>query len=136
MYNTNQNYGLNPYYNFIPQMPIQNYRTNSLQGKVIDNLDVVKGADIILDGSISYFPMADGSAIATKQLQQDGTSKIVIYKPVNEDENKVEYITKNDFDEKVKNLNNKDLKDIKEELKILKRQVEDITDDLKEKKGK
>lgn len=33
-----------------------------------------------MDGSVSYFPVADGSAIVSKQLQTDGTSKIQIYK--------------------------------------------------------
>lgn len=34
---------------------------------------------------MSYFPIADGSAIVTKQLQNDGTSKMVVYKPVVEE---------------------------------------------------
>lgn len=151
MYNTNQNYGINPYYNNynyqnMQQMPqvqqmsaVQNYRgTQFLQGKTIDNIDVVKATDIPLDGSISYFPLADGTAIVTKQLQQDGTSKIIVYKPSKDDDvpRETKYITENDFKAQIKELNNKDIKDIKEELKTLKRQVEDITDDLKEKKGK
>lgn len=68
MYNTNQIYGSNPYFGYMnPQQPIQNKPFN-LQGKVIDNLEVVKATDILLDGSVNYFPLADGSAIATKQL--------------------------------------------------------------------
>lgn len=47
------------------QQPIQNKLLN-LQGKIIDNLEVVKATDISLDGSVNYFPLADGSAIATK----------------------------------------------------------------------
>ena len=53
-----------------------------IQGRIVDNIDVVKATEISLDGSISYFPIADGSAIVTKQLQTDGTSKLVVYKPV------------------------------------------------------
>lgn len=146
MYNTNQIYGNNPYYGgYIPQQPIQPqiqaqmYRgIGNLQGKSIDNLEVVKATDIPLDGSISYFPLADGSAIATKQLMQDGTSKIKIYKPVDEEakQEQPKYITESDLKAQIKDFNSKDIKDIKEELKSLKRQVEDITDDLKEKKGK
>lgn len=141
MYNSNlNNYGVNPYYGgYIPPIQQQMYRQAlGLQGKTIDNLDAVKSADIPLDGSISYFPLADGSVIATKQLMQDGTSKIKIYKPVNEEakQEQPKYITESDLKAQIKDFNSKDIKDIKEELKSLKRQVEDITDDLKEKKGK
>lgn len=142
MYNSNFNYGGNPYYGgtYVPQQYQQPmYRSSfNLQGKTIDNLDAVKSADIVMDGSISYFPLADGSAIATKQLMQDGTSKIVIFRPSNDngEENKPKYVTESDLKAQIKDFNSKDIKDIKEDLKMLKRQVEDITDDLKEKKGK
>lgn len=144
MYNSYNAY--NPYYNNYMQQPqmqnfspnVQNFKAFGLQGKSIDNLEVVKATDIPLDGSISYFPLADGSAIATKRLMQDGTSKIKIYKPVDEEtkQEQPKYITESDLKAQIKDFNNKDIKDIKEELKSLKRQVEDITDDLKEKKGK
>lgn len=77
-----------------------------LFGKVVDSPDVVKVTDIPLDGSTSYFPLTDGSAILTKKLQLDGTSKITVYKPVIEEEKSIPmYVT---FD---------DLKDIKEQIK-------------------
>ena len=141
MYNSNlNNYGVNPYYGgYIPPIQQQMYRQAlGLQGKTIDNLDAVKSADIPLDGSISYFALADGSAIASKKLNQDGTSKIVVYKPVSENEKTDEpkYVTESVLNDKIKDFNSKDIKDIKEELKSLKRQVEDLTDDLREKKGK
>lgn len=85
----NNNY--NPYYNqpqrFQPTEPIQPIntqpyippQTNNTQqvllGKSVDSIDVVKAMDIPLDGTISYFPLTDGSAIVTKRLQGDGTSK-------------------------------------------------------------
>ena len=94
MYN---NYGYNPYYpqqryqgvdtnNQQPMMttyqqPMQLAKPSGLLGKSVDNIDVVKATDIPLDGSISYFPLTDGSAIVSKQLQMDGTSKMVVYKP-------------------------------------------------------
>ena len=102
MYNANSMSGNNPYlnnYNYqgvqpnysqpiqnqMQQVPVtQNFRAAILQGKQIDSLDVVKATDIPLDGSVSYFPLADGSAIATKQLQPDGTSKIVVFKLIKE----------------------------------------------------
>lgn len=120
MYNTNQIYGMNPYFGYmnqqnIPQNGIQNKPLN-LQGKVIDNLEVVKGTDIILDGTVNYFPLADGSAIATKQLQPNGTSKITIYRPV-EDEpvQEVKYVTEKDFSDIILDINGK-INDIQKQL--------------------
>lgn len=129
----------NPYMNNYQnmQMPQQYtqpvYKPLGLQGKVVDNLDVVKAMDISMDGSMNYYPLADGSAIATKQLQQDGTSKVVVYKPITEKETEQpKYVTESDL----KSFNEKELKDMKDDLKTLKRKVEDIIDDLKEKKEK
>lgn len=102
-----------------------------LQGKSVDNVEVVKATDIPLDGSISYFPLTDGSAIVTKQLQQDGTSKTIIYRPSDEKEEKnlPKYITVDEFDKAIKKIDNSDLKD---ELKTIKRQIKDITEDIKD----
>lgn len=145
MYNPNT-YNANPYmnygnyYNPQPQQQLmqQNLYRNpvGLQGKQIDSLDVVKATDIPLDGSVSYFPLADGTAIATKQLMQDGTSKITIFKPTDEENptQQIKYVTENDLKEQLNNFNSKDIKDIKEELKSLKKRIREITDELEEKK--
>ena len=69
---------------FIPPI-VQNASPNGLLGKAVESVDVVKAMDIPLDGSISYFPLTDGSAIVSKQLQTDGTSKVIIYKPTEEE---------------------------------------------------
>ena len=120
-----------------PQMqpPMTNQQFPVL-GKIVDSLDVVKATDIPLDGSVSYFPLADGTAIATKQLMQDGTSKITIFKPSNEENQaqQIKYVTENDLKEQLSNFNSKDIKDIKEELKSLKKRIREITDELEEKK--
>lgn len=58
------------------------YQQQGIQGRIVDNIDSAKVTEISLDGSVNFFPLADGSAIVTKQLQIDGTSKIVVYKPV------------------------------------------------------
>lgn len=156
-YNPYYNYGYNTQFQMNSKAPQQMYKPQNvgiLQGKVVDSLDVVKATDIPYDGSISYFPLTDGTAIITKQLQQDGTSKVVVYKPILENEpDKVKYITENDFKEQmkdindkymteddfkeqIKNINSKDIKDMKEDIKSLKRKVEDITDDMRYKKEK
>lgn len=132
--------GYNPYYTNQPQRPLDNYqqmqfqRPTNLQGKVVDNIEVVKAIDILLDGSISYFPLADGSAIVSKQLQQDGTSKITIYKPLNDDkQDDIKYVTENDLRTFLGDFNIKDIKDIKDEIKSLKKQLRNITDEFEEK---
>ena len=86
--------------------PIPPNTNIGLQGKTVESIDVVKAMDIPLDGTISYFPLTDGSAIITKQVQNDGTSKIMIYKPTEEESNKFATI---DF---VK----KEINELKEEL--------------------
>lgn len=102
-----------------------------LQGKSVDSLDVVKAMDIPLDGSISYFPLTDGSAIITKQLQADGSSKTIIYKPTEtkEPESVIKYITTEQLDEVLKQFNNKD---IKEDIKTMKRQIKEISSEMRE----
>ena len=101
----------------------------SLQGKTVDSIDVVKATDIPLDGSVSYFPIVDGSAIVTKQLMQDGTSKVVIYKPIEENEVKEEakFVTVEEFNERLKGLDNDGFKD---DLKDIKRKIEDFEEDI------
>lgn len=112
--------------------PQQIYKSNiGLQGKSVDSIDVVKAMDIPLDFSISYFPLTDGTAIVTKQLQQDGSSKTIIYKPIEQDtEDKTpKYITVEELDESMKKIDNSSLKD---EIKTIKRQLEDLTEDIKD----
>ena len=107
-----------------------------LQGKSVDSIDVVKATDVALDGSICYFPLIDGSAIITKQLQTDGTSKITVYKPVEEGTNtpEVKYITEADLK---KEINKIDFSEFKDKFKEIDRKIEDLSDDIKKigKKG-
>lgn len=132
MFNSyNQNPYFNPYFNIQPQ-PVQptSMRYNSgLQGKSIDNLEVVKAMDIPLDGSISYFPLVDGTAIVTKQLQQDGTSKITIFKPIEAEEaTSVKYATIEDIENRINNIKMPDMKPLQDEIKTLKKQIRILLD--------
>lgn len=132
MFNSyNQNPYFNPYFNTQPQ-PVQPapMRYNSgLQGKSIDNLEVVKAMDIPLDGSISYFPLVDGTAIVTKQLQQDGTSKITIFKPIEAEEaTSVKYATIEDIENRINNIKMPDMKPLQDEIKTLKKQIRILLD--------
>ena len=104
-----------------------------LNGKVVDSIDTVKGMDINLDGSISYFPLTDGSAIVSKQLQNDGTSKIVVYKPMQEEKkDAIQYATLDDIQDAINDLDLSDIQDLKDEIKDIKKQLKEF----KVKKGK
>lgn len=133
MFNSyNQNPYFNPYFNnqSVPQAPIpMKYNAGGLQGKSIDNLEVVKAMDIPLDGSISYFPLVDGTAIVTKQLQQDGTSKITVFKPIEAEEaNPVKYATIEDIDTRINNIKFPDMKPLQDDIKTLKKQIRILLD--------
>lgn len=138
-YATYQPY-VNPVQPPIQQPNIQSYtpqtvQVQGLQGKTVDSIDVVKAMDIPLDGTVSYFPLVDGTAIVTKQLQQDGTSKTIVYKP-SEDKNleqQIKYVTHDDLDKAIKNVNfdNDEIEELKEDVRTIKKQVKLLTDNIK-----
>ena len=132
MFNSyNQNPYFNPYFNPQQPQPVapMKYNAGGLQGKSIDNLEVVKAMDIPLDGSISYFPLVDGSAIVTKQLQQDGTSKITIFKPIEAEESQpTKYATIEDIENRINNIKFPDVKPLQDEIKTLKKQIRILLD--------
>lgn len=150
MYN---NYGYNPYfsnqkfpqmeqmttpnYNQQYQQPMQMQKISGLLGKSVDNIDVVKAMDIPLDGSISYFPLTDGSAIVSKQLQSDGTSKIVVYKPSNEEKKEqIKYATFEDIQKAINEIDFNDIQEIQDiidEFKELKKEIKDLKGKIKAK---
>ena len=116
-----------------PQTPMT---IQGLQGKTVDSIDVVKAMDIPLDGSVSYFPLVDGSAIITKQLQQDGTSKTVIYRPVEDTnpEQQIKYVTPEELDKAIKGVdidNNDTIDELKEDVRTIKKQMKTLTDNIK-----
>lgn len=118
------------------QIPTQQYNTFGLQGKTVDSVDVVKATDIPLDGSVSYFPFVDGSAIATKNIQPDGTSKITVYKPMPEETDvpQPKYVTESDLKKEIGKI---DFSEFNDKFKEIDRKIEDLSDDIKKisKKG-
>ena len=106
-----------------------------LLGKSVESIDVVKAMDIPLDGSTSYFPLTDGSAIVTKKIQTDGTSKTIVYKPIEEEStSQPNYVTMEDVEKKIKELDStSEIKSFKEELKSIKKQLKEIKLDLTDK---
>ena len=111
---------------YIPTIqPINN--PTSLLGKAVESIDVVKAMDIPFDGSISYFPLTDGSAIITKQLQTDGTSKMVVYKPVQEDKkDAVQFATLEDIENAINDLDLSDIQDLRDDVKEIKKQLKEF----------
>ena len=77
------------------QQPMQNVLSNQIpgttqqyapMGKIIENVDVLKTTEVPMDGNIYYFPKADGSEIYSKQWLANGTTRILTFKPIlNED---------------------------------------------------
>lgn len=124
----------------IQPQPVQQYTPQpvsiqGLQGKTVDSIDVVKAMDIPLDGSVSYFPLVDGTAIVTKQLQADGTSKTLVYKPSEEKkpEQQVKYVTPEELNKAIKGISVDDdeLEELKEDVRSIKKQVKNLTDNIK-----
>ena len=105
-------------------------RQNGLLGKSVDNIEVVKAIDIPLDGSISYFPIADGSAIVTKQLQQDGTSRIIVYKPM-QNKDTPKYVTVEELNKQLKDIDLDEVNDLKEELENIKKEMKELKEKFK-----
>lgn len=64
----------------MPQYPPQQSAApQGLNGKFVDSIESVKATDVMMDGSIMFFPSTDGKVIYTKQLQADGTSRVMAY---------------------------------------------------------
>lgn len=70
-----------PYMNSMQQQPYGQVmpQSSSLQGKIVDSIEVVRATDVDMTGAVTYFPQSDGQAIYTKQLQPDGRSKVETY---------------------------------------------------------
>ena len=70
------------------QMP-QQIQPSVLNGEIVDSIDVVKAKNVDMSGNVTFYPKADMSEIYTKQLMADGTSRIVTYKAIQPEENKI-----------------------------------------------
>ena len=114
----------------VPQMGLNRALLN---GKQVESIDIVKNLEIPLDGSISYFPLVNGTAIATKQLMQDGTSKITIYEPKTQKDD-TKFATIEDIDKRIEKIDFSEIDDLKDDLEDLKKELKDIKNKLKTKK--
>lgn len=130
MYNRPIGVPTQPINNQFMQPTVQSVQPNmigGLQGKTVDSIDVVKALDIPLDGSVSYFPLVDGSSIITKKLQSDGTTKTTIYKVTEEKEASLpKYVTIDDVKKEMENIDLSDLDDLKDEIREIKKDLKDL----------
>lgn len=116
-----------PIYQPMYQVPISQPTSSGLQGKIVDSIETAKNQDIQLDGSISYFALTDGTAIVSKQLQADGTSKTTIYRPISEEQAKLpKYATLDDIKKEINNIDLSDIDDLKEEIRDLKKDLKNL----------
>lgn len=65
-----------PYNQPMVQQPQQ---MAALNGQMVGSIDEVKAKDVDLSGAPTWYPKADGTEVYRKQLQPDGTSKILTY---------------------------------------------------------
>lgn len=139
MYNNNnyyqppKNMGVQPNYQQpiyqqpIYQVPITQPTPSGLQGKIVDSIEVAKNQDIPLDGSTSFFVLTDNSAIVSKQLQGDGTSKTTIYRPINEEQVELpKYATLDDIKSEIEKIDLSEIDDLKEEIRDLKKDLKSL----------
>lgn len=65
---------------FPQQMSYPNPNNNYLSGKVVDGIEVVKASEVPF-GGYGVFPKADFDEVYVKTWNNNGTTKIVTYKP-------------------------------------------------------
>ena len=103
-----QNYGQVPY--MVQPQPRQEI---GIKGRPVSSIDEVRATSIDFDGSIFFFPDLANKKIYTKQINMDGTSTLNVYEltspPVEQATvlNSSMYITREEFDKAIQELNNK-----------------------------
>lgn len=67
-----------------PAVPTQMSGANQFNpfGKLVESMDIVKVADIPMDGNMYYFPQTDGQAIYGKKFLPSGQTQILTFKPI------------------------------------------------------
>lgn len=103
-------------------------------GKMVESIDIVKATDIPIDGSMYYFPKADGTEIYGKRWLPNGTTEIISYKPILEPQNEQASILSNN-EEKLKfNAFTEVLEGIQNDIKTLNDKIDRMAKPTKAKK--
>ena len=74
----------NNYFSNYPVYPQNNNPLSILQGKIVENQEIVKTTEIPFN-SFGVFPKGDFSEIYIKTWNNNGTTRIMTYKPVGEE---------------------------------------------------
>lgn len=82
------------------QQPQQNITQPALNGKIVDSADVVKATEVPI-GGYGIFPKADLSEIYIKSWNNNGTTSVITFKPVMQEEPNVLQPATNDEISKV-----------------------------------
>lgn len=83
-------------YNQYNQQPVvQQNQAMSLNGEIVDSIDVVKAKNVDMSGQPTFYPKSDLSEVYVKRLMADGTSQIITYKAVQPEESKQEQTQQN-----------------------------------------
>lgn len=80
--NYQPNYYNSGYYNPYPQ-----YQANpqQLHGRIVNSANDILPNEVSMDGTISFFPLSDGSGVIGKQWNSDGTIRTYTYANTNAD---------------------------------------------------
>lgn len=101
------------YGNYYPQQQMQmnQYGGNplmqpqpGLKGRPVSSLDEARVANVDFDGSLFIFPDVANKRIYTKQINLDGTASMKIYAQVEDTPSTSAYVTREEFDSVIKNL--------------------------------
>ena len=84
----------------------QNMALNQLNGKIVENKDIVSVTEIPV-GGYGFFPKADLSEIYLKMWNSTGTTDTIIFRPVAKENPQDKTDTINKILEKIDNLENK-----------------------------
>ena len=107
---TNPNYGYNRMQQVQQMQRAINPQVPNMFGQVEQPQQMQSFISAVpLDGSMSVFVNIQDGEIYTKQLSMNGLAELKTYKLVNPQENKIEYVTSNDFNglnQRVQNIEN------------------------------
>ena len=104
----------------------------SALGKMVESIDIVKSTDIPMDGSMYYFPKADGTEVYGKAWLPNGQTRILTFKPINEDDtNKVSSKTEKSKIDDIEVF----LKGIQDDIKTINEKIDKISKPTRAKKG-
>lgn len=93
-------------YSYQPQYGRISVPTSGLKGRPVASLEEARASSIDFDGSVFYFPDLANKRIYTKQINMDGTSKLLMYelKELPVEAPPSSYITREEFDATIEQL--------------------------------